>query len=74
MLRNERLNDILSKQIQIGALNYELTECREKINQLIFQTSIKRQMILRIKRALPQRVSKWMIKIKRWLFGPRGLK
>ena len=70
---NERLADILSKQRQIDALNLELAESREKTNQLIQQASLKRQIILFIKRTLPRPVSKWLVKIKRRLFGPKGI-
>jgi glycosyltransferase involved in cell wall biosynthesis len=70
---NERLNDILSKQRQIDALHLALAESRDKINQLILQSSLKRQTILFIKRVLPKPVSKGLVKIKRRLFGPEGI-
>jgi Glycosyltransferases involved in cell wall biogenesis len=50
----ERLQDILAKQKQIDSLNLQLAACNDKINDLIPQTSMKRQIVLRIKKVLPK--------------------
>ncbi|MEI6100292.1 MAG: hypothetical protein WCP73_00510 [Eubacteriales bacterium] len=70
---DERLEDILRKQRQIDLLNLQLNAQNDTINQLILRTSLKRQIILRIKRLLPKQILKQMVKIKRLFFGPVGI-
>jgi Lipopolysaccharide biosynthesis protein len=72
-IANERLDDILSKQCIIDSLNIKTNDLQQEICRLIPQTSIKRQISVRIKRMLPRWLRKTAVRIKRRFLGPREI-